>query len=123
MTLLIGGAISAARLRKTIPKEWKTADRPRRFTYLMTTYLPLSYLGFATTCGFVSFGYLSPLYVLVAFTVGLHHSARELLAAEAADGAGANGIRPPTAGYRGSVTRAVRYAATAAGGRRGRAPG
>ena len=83
LTLLVGGGVSAARLRRKLPKAWATADESRRFTYLATTYVPLSYIAFASTCAFVSFAYLTPLYVLVAFTVGLHESARYLLAQDA----------------------------------------
>ena len=86
LALLIGGAVSAARLRRLLPRAWAMADPARRFVYLSTTYVPLSYLAFASTCAFVSFAYLTPLYVLVAFTVGLHECARQLLAEDSPAG-------------------------------------
>lgn len=73
--LVFGGIGSCVRLRRRLPRDWLHGDPEQRFIYLTSTYLPISYLGFAVTAFFVSFAYLDPIYILSAYLVGLHRSA------------------------------------------------
>jgi O-antigen ligase len=66
-TLVIGGFVSMRRLRRRLSASWSTGAPDERFLYLMTVYLPITFIGFAITASFVSFAYTAPIYVLAAF--------------------------------------------------------
>lgn len=70
--MLIGGIVAPVRLRRRLPKSWRNGAPDERFIYAATMYVPISVLGFAVSCTFVSFAYLDPIYVLLAFISGLY---------------------------------------------------
>lgn len=69
--LVLGGAVSARRLRRRMPPQWEFGTFEERFLYFSTIYMPISFVAFAVTCTFVSFAYLDPLYILAALLVGV----------------------------------------------------
>lgn len=70
--MLIGGIVAPVRIRRRLPKSWQRGARDERFIYSATMYIPLSMCGFLVCCTFVSFAYMDPLYVLLAFVSGLY---------------------------------------------------
>ena len=88
-SLVLGGIAACIRLRKRLPRAWLHGDREERFLYLMSVYLPISFVGFACTAFFVSFAYLDPIYILAAYLVGLYRSVNVKLRQ-------AGGTPPPT---------------------------
>jgi len=71
-TMLIGGIVGPLRLRRRLPKSWQRGSPDERFVCAATTYIPTAMLGFTTCCTFVSFTYLDPVYILLAFVSGLY---------------------------------------------------
>lgn len=69
--LMLGGLIVPLRLRRRMPRTWARGSPDERFLYLTATYLPVSFLGFIVAGTFVSFAYLTPVYVLIGLLVGL----------------------------------------------------
>jgi O-antigen ligase len=92
-TMLFGGIAQCVRLRRRIPREWEKGDQEQRFLVATSLYLPIAIVGFATGGFFVSFAYLDPIYVLIAFVGGLHISVAERLRREAS-GESATVARP-----------------------------
>lgn len=80
--MVFGNIVGLLRLRRRLPRHWVHADPDRRFIYNMTTYLAVALLGFGATSLFVSFAWLDPIYILVAFTSGTYVLATRLLADE-----------------------------------------
>jgi O-antigen ligase len=78
--MLIGGVVAPLRLRQRLPKSWRRGSGEERFIYAATMFVPISMLGFIVCCTFVSFAYLDPLYVLLAFVSGLYTCSDALLA-------------------------------------------
>lgn len=72
ISMLIGGVVGPLRLRRRLPKAWRHGAQDQRFLYAATSYLPISMLGFIVSSTFVSFAYLDPVYVLLAFVSGLY---------------------------------------------------
>lgn len=64
--LLCAGTIGLWRLRRRIPASWQL-DPDRRFLREFCLFLPAAFLAFAVTSFFLSHGYTSPIYILVAF--------------------------------------------------------
>ena len=77
--MLIGGIVGPIRLRRRLPRSWSRGTADERFVYAATMYVPISMLGFAVCSTFVSFAYLDPVYVLLAFVSGLAVCADALL--------------------------------------------
>lgn len=82
--MVFGGVVQCTRLRKKM-SGWENGDEEQRFLYFTALYLPVAFIGFAVGGGFVSFAYLDPIYVLVAFVGGLQisydHRCRRMLVA------------------------------------------
>jgi O-antigen ligase len=55
-------------------------DPEERFVYHSCTYLPAAWVGFAASCVWVSFAYLVPYYLLLAYTAGVIVSLRRVRA-------------------------------------------
>jgi O-antigen ligase len=95
-----------ARLRKRM-KGWDEGDEEQRLLYFSALYLPVAFIGFSIGGFFVSFAYLDPIYVLVAFTGGLQLSYQHRLRREAEPGAPAGALNVPFAApvrrYRGGL--------------------
>lgn len=72
IVMLVGGVVGPLRLRKKLPRSWRRGTQEQRFIYAATGYLPISMLGFIVSSTFVSFAYLDPVYVLLAFVSGLY---------------------------------------------------
>ncbi len=72
LCLIFGGIGSMRRLRRRLPHAWQRGDPDERFIYYMTVCLPISIIGFAVAAFWVSFAYLDPIYILMAFVVGVH---------------------------------------------------
>ena len=70
--MLIGGLLAPLRLRKRLPRQWRHGAPDERFIYNATIYVSLAMLGFIVSCTFVSFSYLDPVYILLAFVSGLY---------------------------------------------------
>ena len=70
--MLLGGIVSPIRLRRRLPSSWRQGSAEERFLYAATSYIAVSMIGFVVTCTFVSFTYLDPVYILLAFISGLY---------------------------------------------------
>ena len=79
LSMLVGGVVGPLRLRRRLPRAWRHGEQDQRFIYAATCYLPISMLGFIVSCTFVSFAYLDPVYVLLAFVSGLYVCAEAAL--------------------------------------------
>jgi len=105
LAMLIGGIVAPRRLRRRLPTSWRHGAPDERFIYAATVYLPIAMLGFAVSCSFVSFSYLDPIYVLLAFISGLYVCADVMLKRPAQahqahlqrDGARRGAVRPQSA--------------------------
>jgi O-antigen ligase len=73
--IVLGGIAGMLRLRRRLQSAGRTATEDERFTYLASTYLPASLVGFAVTAFFVSFAYMDLIYVVAAFMTGTYQSA------------------------------------------------
>lgn len=76
--LLFGGAFGLYRLRKRLPRGWRSAGGTPGLLYDLALYLPVSYVGFAVTATFLSFGYHSIFYLLTIFAVGTYLGVRQI---------------------------------------------
>jgi O-antigen ligase len=94
--LVLGGAVSARRLRRRMPPQWEFGTFEERFLYFSTIYLPISFVAFAVTCTFVSFAYLDPLYILAALLAGVMRCTDQKLRERAAPAARATARPTPT---------------------------
>lgn len=73
LSLLLLGTVGLRRLRRRLEPKRGSHPKPgpeRRFLLLLCTYLPISFLGFATTSFFVSHAYTPVFYVLLAVLSG-----------------------------------------------------
>ncbi len=84
------GVFGLQKLKRRVPSWWKKADPDRRFLHAMLTYLPISFLGFATTSFFVSHPYLPHFYIFLGYLASMFHLVPRLLAEDA------GGSRPPS---------------------------
>jgi O-antigen ligase len=71
LSLIFAGIIGVRRVRRRMPARWSRGTQEERFLYLLTLYLPVSFITFSASGFFVSFAYRDLIYVLGAFTVGL----------------------------------------------------
>ena len=76
-SILVCGAASCWRLRRRLRARWARGDREQRLLYSFTQAMPLSIIGFGVSAFFVSFAYLSPIYILAAYVTGMHVAVRE----------------------------------------------
>ena len=90
IAMLLCGVIGPIKLRRRLPRSWRRGAADERFVYACATYLPISAIGFAVCCTFVSFAYLDPIYVLLAFVSGIYVCADEILRRNAAPVSGAS---------------------------------
>jgi O-antigen ligase len=81
--ILFGGIWRMRKLRRRLPKSWRTGDAEQRFMYDATLYLPVSMVGFAVTSFFVTFGWLDIVYIVAMYMAGLTIAARKRLAHDA----------------------------------------
>ena len=72
LVMLIGGIVGPLRLRRRLPRSWRHGAPDERFIYAATMYVPTAMLGFTVCSTFVSFTYIDPVYVLLAFVSGLY---------------------------------------------------
>lgn len=92
--LLIGGALGLYRLRKRLPRGWRSAGGTPGLLYDLALYLPVSYVGFAVTATFLSFAYHSIFYFLTIFAVGTYLGVRQVAQHHAADQRPASRVAP-----------------------------
>jgi O-antigen ligase len=71
VSLLLVNIVVPRRLRRRMPKSWRTGTPQQRFFVAATLYLPIATIGFAVTAFFVSFAWVEPLYFLSALVAGL----------------------------------------------------
>ncbi|MGH7628560.1 MAG: O-antigen ligase family protein, partial [Gemmatimonadales bacterium] len=71
-SLVWGGCIAMARLRRRLPRAWAKGTTEQRFLYLATMYLTVALVAFAVTALFVAFAWLDIIYILAAFMAGLY---------------------------------------------------
>ena len=72
LSILTYGFFAPLRLKRHMPKWWLDHGNPdQRFLYLMSSYLPASFVGFAITTFFVSHAYTPIFYGLSAILSGL----------------------------------------------------
>lgn len=83
--LVFGTPVTVHRLRRRLPRGWRTAGGKPGFVYDLALYLPASLVGFAVTCTFLSFAYHDIIYMLTAFAAGTYVSARQVLRQQAAE--------------------------------------
>jgi O-antigen ligase len=84
LSIVFGGIWRMRRLRKKIPKSWRTGDAAQRFMYDGTLYLPVAMAGFAITCFFVTFAWLDIVYIAAGYMAGLTLSVKKRLAQDQA---------------------------------------
>jgi O-antigen ligase len=77
VSIVVGVIVSLLRLRGRLPRSWRRGTDAERFLYGATSFFPVAMVGFAVTAFFVSFAWLDPVYILAAFTTGLHIAVRE----------------------------------------------
>jgi O-antigen ligase len=82
--LVFGGIRRLKRLRRRLPRAWRTGDAEQRFMYDATLYLSTSIVGFAVTSLFVSFAWLDIIYIVAVFQAGLTIAIRNRLARDLA---------------------------------------
>lgn len=84
LMFVFGTLAVVVRERRRLPQSWRRGDREQRFLYATSVYLPLSILGYAVTCTFVSFAYMDPMYFLASLAAGflfsVHRKRRQLTA-------------------------------------------
>lgn len=80
LSLSLGNIIGVVRLRRRLPARWARGTEEERYLHALTLYLPIAIFGFLVTSSFVSFAYLDPLYILVAYSSGLYVLAERRLA-------------------------------------------
>jgi len=107
LMLVFGSLWQCVKLRKRMPSSWAVGDQEQRFLLATTLYLPVAIWGFGVGGFFVSFAYLDPIYVLVAFVGGLHiafdaRMRREANLKGASDGTPAQPVTGPRR-YRGGL--------------------
>lgn len=95
VSLLFGSIVAPLRLRRRLPRAWRTGTPIQCFLYASATFLPIAMIGFAVTSFFVSFAFSDPLYVMAAFITGLYVAVATQLRAEGAEGAGSAEPIPP----------------------------
>ena len=72
LSILAYGVVAPLRLRRRMPRWWlDQGSSDQRFLYLMASYLPASFVGFAVTTLFVSHAYTPIFYSLVAILAGV----------------------------------------------------
>jgi O-antigen ligase len=72
LSILGMGIFAPLRWRKRLPRSWsKSPHGDEKFIFLLCTYVPVAFLGFAVTTFFVSHAYTPILYVLTAIWAGL----------------------------------------------------
>lgn len=71
VSLIMSNIIIPLRIRRRIPKAWRTGTPDQRFVEAATRYLPVAQVGFAATAFFVSFAWMEPVYFLSALVVAL----------------------------------------------------
>lgn len=70
LALVFGTMTSVIKIHRRVPSEWRGGTREQRLLFALGAYLPLSILGYAVTCTFVSFAYMDPMYFLAALSAG-----------------------------------------------------
>lgn len=81
--IVFGGMGRLRKLRRKIPRAWRTGDVEQRFLLDATLYLPVAMVGFAITCFFVSFAWIDIVYIVAVLMAGLTLSVRKRLAHDA----------------------------------------
>jgi len=71
IALVVSNIVLPLRLRRGIPKAWRSGTPDQRFFVSATLYLPIAQIGFAVTAFFVSFAWMEPVYMLSALVAGL----------------------------------------------------
>jgi hypothetical protein len=98
ISILVGGTIGLARIRRSLPRSWLEESAERRFIYMACSYLPVSFAGWAAGAFFVSHAYLPPYYILIAYMGGtlilLRQEKREDKRRLAAARASRSGVAP-----------------------------
>jgi O-antigen ligase len=71
LVVIATGIIQPLRMRRRFPTDWLIrGTSEQRFLVLMSSYLPVSYIGFSVTSFFVSHAYTSIFYALTAMLAG-----------------------------------------------------
>lgn len=82
LLLLIYGVLGPLALRSRMPQSWLTgSNQDHRLLYLLSSYLPACYAGFAVTSFFVSHAYTSIVYLLTGMAAAHHVIVRRELRA------------------------------------------
>lgn len=83
-TLVVGGGVGMYRLRRRLPRGWRSAGGAPGLVYDLALYLPVSFVGFAVTATFLSFAYHSIIYLLAIFASATYLAARQVASRESA---------------------------------------
>ena len=78
-SLVFGGIVSCARLRRRLPRSWLKGDPEQQFLYQSTMYLQLAFIGFSVCAFFLTFAWLDIIYMLGAYLGGLYIAIGEKL--------------------------------------------
>lgn len=76
--LIFGSALGMYRLRKRLPRGWRSAGGTPGLLYDLALYLPVSFVGFAVTATFLSFAYHAIPYLLAVFAACTYIGVRQL---------------------------------------------
>lgn len=76
VALVVSNIVLPLRLRRGMPRAWRSGTPDQRFFASATLYLPIAQLGFAVSAFFVSFAWMEPIYMLSALVAGLGLVAR-----------------------------------------------
>ena len=79
LIVVFGGMIAPIRLRSRMPTSWLIGTPTQRFIFLTASYLPASFVAYATTTFFVSHAYIGMFYIFAAFLSGFLLLARREL--------------------------------------------
>jgi len=71
-SLVFGMIWSLSRLRRRLPRGWRTGGFEQLVLGNATHCIPVATVGFAVSASFVSFAYLEVVYTLAALAVGVH---------------------------------------------------
>jgi hypothetical protein len=102
-SLVIGGVVAPLRLRRRLPKSWRSGSESERFIYGATGFFAVAMVGFAVPAFFVSFAWMDAVYFMAALLTGLYVAAQAQVQERNRDGdahASPIGSSTPVAGWR-----------------------
>jgi O-antigen ligase len=69
---ILGGILGPVVLRRRFPPHWKAGDAEEQFLYAATSFLPVTFAGYAGATFFLSFAWVDMTYYLLGMLAGLY---------------------------------------------------